>query len=111
MRSDDASIHYSAPDSGPVVLVVIDMFSDFDSDQSAPLFKQAKIVAGRIAKLRQRATTHGIPTIFANDNYGRWRSEGRQIVQRAAQSDRGREIVELLQPGSNDYIVLKPKHS
>jgi len=111
MQRNDASIHFSAPDSAPVVLVIIDMFSDFESERTAPFFKQALAASARIAKLRQRAVRSGIPTIFANDNYGRWKSEGRQIVQMAKQSERGRKIVELLQPAEDDYIVLKPKHS
>ena len=110
-RLDDAAIHHSAPDSGPAVLVIIDMFSTFDTEQTAPFFKQARTVARRIAGLRERTAKVGMPTIFANDNYGRWRSDARQIMHDAARSPQGKEIVELLEPNSDDYLVLKPKHS
>lgn len=111
MRRHDASIHYSAPDTAPVVLVVIDMFSSFDDPQTAPFFKAAKRIAGKIARLRQRANGNDIPTLFANDNYGRWKSDGRQMLQWAARSERGKQIVDLLTPGNEDYVILKPKHS
>ena len=59
-----------------------------------------------------RAHRAQIPTIYANDNFGRWRSDFRQQIETCLKkSRRGRQIVELLRPDEHDYFVLKPTHS
>jgi nicotinamidase-related amidase len=68
--------------------------------------------ARRIARLKRRARAAGIPVIYANDNFGRWRSDFREAVAHCFEDDvRGRCLAELLEPESDDYFVLKPKHS
>jgi len=53
-----------------------------------------------------------VPVIYANDNFGRWRSDFRAQVDYCTRAEsRGRSVVEKLKPGENDYFVLKPKHS
>jgi len=53
-----------------------------------------------------------VPVVFVNDNRGRWRSEFRELVRASiAESTTGAAIAEQLQPGDDDYSVLKPKHS
>jgi nicotinamidase-related amidase len=62
--------------------------------------------------LKHRAKAHGIPVIYANDNFGRWRSDFPKLVEHCLQSEvRGRAIVTQLQPDEDDYFILKPKHS
>ena len=69
-------------------------------------------MAERIAALKQRAKAEGIPVIYVNDNFGRWRSDFNAQVEHCLKPDcRGRPIVELLRPEQDDYFVLKPKHS
>jgi nicotinamidase-related amidase len=63
-------------------------------------------------RLKGRAKKAGVPVIYVNDNFGRWRSDfHRQVVHCLREKSRGREIVSLLQPEEDDYFVLKPKHS
>ena len=53
-----------------------------------------------------------MPTVFVNDNQGRWRSDCAD--DRRPQRDRhdsGAAIAASLAPGDTDYFVLKPKHS
>jgi nicotinamidase-related amidase len=45
-----------------------------------------------------------------NDNFGRWRSDFRKLVEHCRKGH-GRELVDTLRPGEDDYFVLKPKHS
>ena len=53
-----------------------------------------------------------VPTVFVNDNRGRWRSEFRELVRASVeQSKAGAAIATSLLPGADDYSVLKPKHS
>jgi nicotinamidase-related amidase len=69
-------------------------------------------MARRIAALKARASAAGVPVVYVNDNFGRWRSDFRRIVAHCLEDDvRGRQVVELLVPDEADYFVLKPKHS
>ena len=53
-----------------------------------------------------------MPVVYVNDNFGRWRSDFRQLVQHCAEeSSLGAPIVQTLAPEDGDYFVLKPKHS
>jgi nicotinamidase-related amidase len=50
--------------------------------------------------------------LYVNDNFGKWRSDFRTLVDRCLEGDcRGRRIAEVLTPEEDDYFVLKPKHS
>jgi nicotinamidase-related amidase len=69
-------------------------------------------MADRIAALKRRAQAEGVPVIYVNDNFGRWRSDFRALVTHCRRPEsRGREIVERLLPDDDDYFILKPKHS
>jgi nicotinamidase-related amidase len=69
-------------------------------------------MARKLLRLKQRAKKAGVPVIYVNDNFGRWRSDfRRQVAHCLREASRGREIVSLLQPDEDDYFVLKPKHS
>lgn len=93
-------------------LLIIDMINTLDFDGGAALLKQALPAAQRIARLKQRAVEAGIPVIYANDNYGQWRSDFRQVVGLCGHRDaRGEPLVRMLAPGPDDYFVLKPRHS
>jgi nicotinamidase-related amidase len=62
--------------------------------------------------LKARARKTGVPVIYANDNFGKWRSDFRSLVEHCLNDGvRGRPIAELLRPEHDDYFVLKPKHS
>ena len=93
-------------------LVLIDVINQFDFPQAEALLRFAMPGAARIAELKERARRAQIPTIYANDNFGRWRSDFRQQIETCLKkSRRGRQIVELLRPDEDDYFVLKPMHS
>jgi nicotinamidase-related amidase len=69
-------------------------------------------MASRLATLKRRASTAGVPTIYINDNFGRWRSDFRKTVAHCtARSSPGRRVSLRLRPTARDYFVLKPKHS
>ena len=62
--------------------------------------------------MKRRCDKAGVPTVFVNDNQGRWRSDSAAIVARSATAtDTGAAIAAKLAPGDKDYFVLKPKHS
>jgi nicotinamidase-related amidase len=63
------------------------------------------------ATLKQRTGSAGIPAVYVNDNFGRWRSDFHVQVDHCLTDVRGKPLVELLRPSEHDYFVLRPKHS
>jgi nicotinamidase-related amidase len=91
-------------------LLVIDMINAFDFEGAEAMLPRARAAAQAIAALRQRARRAGVPVVYVNDNFGRWRSDFREVLEHCLQAP-GREIAALLRPDRDDYFVLKPKHS
>ncbi|MCL4861105.1 MAG: cysteine hydrolase [Caldilineaceae bacterium] len=101
-----------APDQAETVLVLIDVINDLEFPGGENLLVHALPMAERLAAFKRRAKEAGIPVIYANDNFGRWRSDVRKLVRDSLDHDRrGRPMVELLQPDEDDYFILKPRHS
>ena len=99
-------------DKSEIAIVLIDVINDLEFPEGDQLLEAALPAARNIARLTQRAREAKVPVIYVNDNFGRWRSDFKKIVDRCLHDDvRGRPIVELLVPDENDYFVLKPKHS
>jgi nicotinamidase-related amidase len=69
-------------------------------------------MARNIAALKARAKAAQVPTIYVNDNFGRWQSNFHAQVEHCLKDQvAGQPLVELLKPDDDDYFVLKPKHS
>jgi nicotinamidase-related amidase len=108
----NADLHGNAPDTAHAVLLLIDVINDLEFEGGEHLIKYALPMAERLAALKQRAKQAGIPVIYVNDNFGRWRSDLRGLIRHCLEEDvRGKPIVERLRPDDDDYFVLKPKHS
>jgi nicotinamidase-related amidase len=109
-RSKD--LHGAAPDKCPVALLLIDWINDLEFDAGEKLLPQALAAAQATAALRRRASQAGVPVIYCNDNFGKWRSDFRSLLEHVLNDDvRGKPIAQLLAPAEHDYFVLKPKHS
>lgn len=106
-------LHGSAPDNHHTALLLIDVINDFEFPRGNELFSQALPIAPNIVELKRRARAVGIPTLYVNDNFGRWQSNLDQLVNHCLNDAvRGRPFVEQLKPDAGtDYFVLKPKHS
>ena len=112
MARKSNSLHGNAPDTCPVALLVIDMINDLEFDGGQKLLPGALRAAKAIAALKRRARAAGVPVIYTNDNFGRWRSDFREAVDHCLHDGvRGQPLAELLRPEKDDYFVLKPKHS
>jgi len=99
----------SANETCPVALLLIDVINDFDCPESEPIGRFIPHMAERIAALKKRAKAAGIPCIYVNDNFGRWRSDLHQLVEYCRREKaRCREVMDLLAPERDDYFVLKP---
>ncbi len=112
MPPKNADLHGNVPDSSPVALVLIDLINDLEFEGGARLLRPALQAGPRIAALKEKARRLRVPAIYANDNFGRWRSDFREAVNHCLHDGvRGQPLVEMLKPGEGDYFVLKVKHS
>jgi|SRR5579863_1831537 len=109
-RGDD-DLHGNAPDQSQVVLLLIDAINDLSFPDNKDLVRRSVGLAKSIAKLKKRCKKLSIPTIYVNDNRGRWRSDISAVLRQCLRTQSpGREMTKLLSPEPDDYIVLKPKH-
>ena len=104
--------HGLVPEKSELVLLLVDVINDFDFRHGEKLLRFARPAARRIAALKSRLSRRGVPAIYVNDNFGRWRSDFKSQVERCIRDDApGAEVARLLIPADDDYFVLKPKHS
>ena len=105
-------LHGNAPDHCAVALLLVDVINDLEFPGGAQLQRGAEPAAHLLVDLKARAARAGVPCIYANDNFGRWRSDFSSQVRHVREHHtRGAFLAELLAPSPNDYFVLKPKHS
>ena len=108
MKNED--LHGSAPDKCDTALLIVDVINDLNFPEANQLMRYAPAMARNLARLKVRAKRVGIPAIYVNDNFGRWRSDLRWLVEHCRKG-KAHAIVDLLRPDDHDYFVLKPKHS
>jgi len=107
-----STLQGNVPERCELALLLIDVINDFEFPDAERLYQQARPAARVIAALKARAAAAGVPCIYANDHFGRWRSDFRAQVKHCLKDGvRGAPIVRQLLPEPSDYFVLKPKHS
>ena len=112
MPAKNPDLHGNAPDTCEAALLLIDVINDLEFPGGRAMLAPALRAARRIAALKSRARKARVPVIYANDNFGRWRSNFADVVEHCLNDGvRGQPIAELLAPDHDDYFVLKPKHS
>jgi nicotinamidase-related amidase len=95
-----------------VALLLIDVINPLNFPGSARLVKAATRAAPNIERLAARARRAKIPVLYANDNFGQWRSDFKATIEACTNAEQpGSEIAERLRPHGDDYFVLKPQHS
>jgi nicotinamidase-related amidase len=112
MSNANDSLHGMVPDTSPVALLLIDVINDLTFEDSEKLLRYIPKMAERLGNLTRRAREAGIPIIYVNDNYGKWQSDFGKLVAHCQRDDvPGKILVDAVPPASEDYFVLKPKHS
>jgi len=102
----------NAPDDSRLALLIVDVINDLEFPGGDKLLEQALPMADALGAFKRRAKQAGVPAIYANDNFGRWRSDFPKLVEHCLRDGiRGKQIVQRLAPEPDDYFVLKPKHS
>jgi nicotinamidase-related amidase len=95
------------PKSATAVLIV-DAINPLDFPGGRAFATPAIAAARRIARLSERARRARVPVIFVNDNLGRWRSDMEALIEYVSEPGRpGRNLVDVLRPQRDDYVVLK----
>jgi nicotinamidase-related amidase len=112
MPAKNQDLHGFVPDTADVALLLIDVINDLEFEQGEQLLEFAIPMAKRIAELKSRCRKFRIPTIYVNDNFGKWQSDFKKLLAHCLDENvKGKPIAELLKPDDEDYFVLKPKHS
>lgn len=112
MPSKNEDLHGNAPENSSVVLILIDVINDLEFPEGDQIFEAAVTMAHNIGALKKKAREAKIPVVYVNDNFGRWQSDFRSVVEHCLHDNvRGQPLAELLAPEEDDYFVLKPKHS
>ena len=100
------------PGHDRTALLIIDMINEFDFEGGADMARRAAACSRVIAPLAESMRRQQRPVIYANDNFGRWRSSFPELIDRCRNACvEGAEILDRLAPGDQDYLVLKPRHS
>ncbi|MBI2769805.1 MAG: cysteine hydrolase [Burkholderiales bacterium] len=93
-------------------LLLIDFINPLDFPGADDLAQPALAAAKAAAKLVRAARSQGMPVIYANDNFGGWRSDFGSMVKRLEKkSGTSASIIKLLRPRRGDLTLLKPMHS
>ncbi|ARK31889.1 cysteine hydrolase family protein [Halalkalibacter krulwichiae] len=93
-------------------LLIIDMINDLEFSSGVQLLPHALDAAEKITVLKKEVKALDIPVIYVNDNYGKWQSDFRYLVDHCLQEEvRGKPLANMLQPDESDYFILKPKYS
>jgi len=113
MPAKNEDLHGNVPDKSSVALLLIDVINDLEFEGGEELLRHALPMSKNLAGLTRRAKEAGVPVIYVNDNFGKWQSDFKKILEHCLNDDvRGRPLAEALKPdGDDDYFVLKPKHS
>ena len=94
------------------VLLLIDFVNPLTFPGAGRLAPGAIAAARRTAALKARLAARDIQSIYANDNFGAWRSNfDRLVAACAAANGPSRRLVESLPRAEHDVEVLKPRHS
>jgi nicotinamidase-related amidase len=112
MPAKNPDLHGSVPDQCSIALILIDVINDMEFEGGEALLRNALPAAKRLSQLRRRARDAGVPVVYVNDNFGKWRSDFRQQLGHVLDDGvRGEPVAKLLRPDDQDYFVLKAKHS
>src|SRR4051794_40751528 len=94
------------------VLLLVDFITSLDFPGADALAPHALAAARATAALKQRLQAQGVPTIYANVNYGVWQSDFPSLVSTCLGIDGpAGDIARRLYPQADDITILKPRHS
>ena len=94
------------------VLLLVDFINPLEFPEARQLKAAAVGAAKAAARLKARLTRAGVTTIYANDNYGHWRSDFRELLAHCIEAGGvSGWMAQALAPSPRDLVILKPRHS
>lgn len=104
--------HLAKRHASTMALIVIDMINIWTMPGGAQLRRAAWELIPPLSRLIRRARQRDAPVIYANDNFGQWRSNLPALIEQSRNSHgESVAIIDAIGPHANDYVVLKPEHS
>ena len=95
-----------------MVLLLVDVINPLDFDGAEKIAASAESAARAIARLKARLGQAGVTTIYANDNYGQWKSDFRDLLASCQRrTGASASLANLLAPRADDLVILKPRQS
>ena len=93
-------------------LILLDVVTDFEFEDGDALLRHSIPMSKKLSVLKEAANRSGVPVIYVNDNFGKWQEDFKTMSEHFARDEaKGKKVVRLLQPGPDDYYVLKPHRS
>jgi nicotinamidase-related amidase len=94
------------------VLLLVDFINPMQFPGAQKLARGAVAAARATATLKARMKRAGATTIYANDNYGHWRSAFQDVFDLCiARGGAPAAMAEMLRPSAEDVVILKPRQS
>ncbi|GHF66880.1 cysteine hydrolase [Streptomyces sp. NRRL_ISP-5395] len=95
---------------GNSALIIIDMINSYDHPDAELLVPSVRTALPQLTRLIGRARAEKVPVIYANDNFGEWRSHHGEIVETAL-AGKNAGLVEPVLPDDDSLFVVKARHS
>ena len=97
---------------GKDALLLIDVINDLEFPGADKVLPWAERLVRPLRSICGEARRHGVPVIYANDNFGLWNGSRADVVAHCTRKGaRGARVARALRPHRADYFVLKPRHS
>ncbi|MEU3741487.1 isochorismatase family cysteine hydrolase [Streptomyces sp. NPDC032198] len=91
-------------------LIVVDMINMYDHPDAEILRGSVKEVLPNVRRLIERARTEDITVIYANDNFGLWRSHHDELLDMVLSGPHA-DLVAPIRPEGDSLFVVKARHS
>ncbi|MEV6260663.1 isochorismatase family cysteine hydrolase [Streptomyces sp. NPDC051784] len=95
---------------GNSALIVIDMINTYDHPDADLLIPSVRAALPHVTRLIAQARSEGVTVIYANDNFGEWRSHHGEIIDKTLAGVNA-ELVEPILPDGASLFVVKARHS
>jgi nicotinamidase-related amidase len=93
------------------VLLVVDVFTDFDHEDGDTLLASFREHAPAMAAAIESARSAKVPVVYVNDQHGRWDGDAPGLVRAALAEPGSGDVLAPLAPGPGDRFVLKARYS
>ena len=91
-------------------LLLVDLFSEFDHEDADRLLRSLRERRRGFEDALSGARARGTPVVYANDTFGVWDGDVRELVRRALDGPGG-DVLRALAPQPGEAFLVKPRYS